>query len=36
MNWRGRPLEFHQTIVQLVAATSAGSGLPMQADLDGA
>lgn len=34
MNWRGRPLESHQTVVQLIAATTTHSGLAVQAELD--
>jgi transposase len=34
MNWRGRPLESHQTIVQLIAATTTRTGLAVQAELD--
>jgi hypothetical protein len=34
MNWRGRPLENHQTIVQLIAATTTRAGLAVEAELD--
>jgi len=34
MNWRGRPLETHQAIVQLIAATTTRTGLSVQAELD--
>jgi transposase len=34
MNWRGRPLESHETIVQLIAATTTRTGLAVQAELD--
>ena len=34
MNWRGRPLESHETVVQLIAATNTHSGLAVQAELD--
>ena len=34
MNWRGRPLESHETVVQLIAATSTHTGLAVQAELD--
>jgi hypothetical protein len=34
MNWRGRPLESHETVVQLIAATTTHSGLAVQAELD--
>jgi len=34
MNWRGRPLESHETIVQLIAATTTRAGLAVQAELD--
>ena len=34
MNWRGRPLESHETVVQLIAATSTRAGLAVQAELD--
>lgn len=33
MNWRGRPLESHETVVQLIAATTR-TGLAVQAELD--
>jgi len=34
MNWRGRPLESHEAIVQLIAATTTRSGLTVKAELD--
>ncbi len=34
MNWRGRPLISHETIVQLIAATTNASGLKVRAKLD--
>jgi hypothetical protein len=34
MNWRGRPLESHEVIVQLIAATTTRTGLTVQAELD--
>lgn len=34
MNWRGRPLESHETIVQLIAATTTRTGLTVKAELD--
>lgn len=34
MNWRGRPLETHETVVQLIAATTTGTGLAVRAELD--
>ena len=34
MNWRGRPLESHEVIVQAIAATTTRSGLTVQAELD--
>jgi transposase len=34
MNWRGRPLESHETIVQLIAATTTRTGLSVHAELD--
>jgi hypothetical protein len=34
MNWRGRALESHEVIVQLLAATTTRSGLTVQAELD--
>ncbi len=34
MNWRGRALESHEVIVQLIAATTTRSGLTVQAELD--
>ena len=34
MNWRGRPLESHETVVQLIAATTTGTGLAVRAEVD--
>lgn len=34
MNWRGRPLLSHQTVVNLIAATKTRSGLKVRAKLD--
>jgi hypothetical protein len=34
MNWRGRPLTSHETVVQLIAATTSRSGLKVHAELD--
>jgi hypothetical protein len=34
MNWRGRPLESLQTIIELIGATTTGTGLTVQAQLD--
>ena len=34
MNWRGRPLVSHETVVQLIAATTNASGLNVRAKLD--
>ena len=34
MNWRGRPLESHEVIVKLIAATTTRTGLKVQAALD--
>jgi DDE family transposase len=34
MNWRGRSLESHEVIVQLIAATTTRSGLRVHAELD--
>lgn len=36
MNWRGRALESHEAIVQLIAATTTRTGLSVQAELDNA
>jgi hypothetical protein len=33
-NWRGRPLVSHQTIVQLIAATTTEAGLTVRSELD--
>ena len=34
MNWRGRPLQTHETIVETTAATTNKTGLTVQATLD--
>jgi hypothetical protein len=34
MNWRGRPRVSHEVIVELIGATTTGSGLRVQAELD--
>jgi transposase len=34
-NWRGRPLEGHQVVVNLIGATTTETGLRVRADLDG-
>jgi len=34
MNWRGRPLQTHETIVETIAATTNNNGLTVQAALD--
>jgi hypothetical protein len=34
MNWRGRPLETHEVIVETIAATTTKTGLTIQAALD--
>jgi len=34
MNWRGRPLTSHQTIVNLIANTTTATGLKVRAELD--
>jgi hypothetical protein len=34
MNWRGRPLDSHEVIVELIGATRTRSGLRVQAELD--
>jgi hypothetical protein len=34
MNWRGRPLESHQVIVELIGATRTRCGLRVRAELD--
>ena len=36
MNWRGKPLVTHETIVNLIAATKTKTGLKVKAELDGA
>jgi hypothetical protein len=33
-NWRGRPLETYQTIVNLIASTTTATGLTVQCELD--
>jgi Rhodopirellula transposase DDE domain len=33
-NWRGRPLETYQTIVNLIASTATTTGLTVQCELD--
>jgi len=34
MNWRGRPLESHEAVVELIGATTTQTGLRVQAELD--
>lgn len=34
LNWRGRPLETYQTIVNLIASTTTNTGLTVQCELD--
>ncbi len=34
MNWRGRPLETHEVVVETIAATATKTGLSVQAMLD--
>jgi hypothetical protein len=34
MNWRGRPLETHEVIVNLIAGTTTRTGLTVRAELD--
>ena len=34
LNWRGRPLETHEVVVETIAATTAKTGLSIQAELD--
>ena len=34
MNWRGRPLESHEVVVETIAATTTRTGLTIQAALD--
>jgi hypothetical protein len=34
MNWRGRPLETHEVVVETIAATTTKTGLSIQAELD--
>lgn len=34
MNWRGRPLNSHEVVVQSIAATTTRTGLTVHAELD--
>jgi hypothetical protein len=34
MNWRGRPLEDYETVVQLIGSTKTSAGLKVNARLD--
>lgn len=34
MNWRGKPLYSHEVIVNLIASTTTGTGLKIEAELD--
>ena len=34
MNWRGRPLQTHQVVVETIAATTTTAGLTVSATLD--
>jgi hypothetical protein len=34
LNWRGRPLETHEVVVETIAATTTTTGLTIQAELD--
>ena len=34
LNWRGRPLETHEVVVETIAATTTKTGLSIQAALD--
>jgi hypothetical protein len=34
MNWRGRPLESHEVVVELIGATTTHTGLRVRAELD--
>ncbi len=34
INWRGRPLNSHEVVVETIAATTTGTGLTVHADLD--
>jgi hypothetical protein len=36
MNWRGRPLESHEAVVQLIASTTTRTGLSVLAQRDDA
>jgi len=34
LNWRGKPLESHEVIINLIAATTTSTGLKVYAQLD--
>jgi hypothetical protein len=34
MNWRGRPLEDYETVVELIGSTTTNTGLKVKARLD--
>ena len=34
LNWRGKPLESHEVIINLIAATTTSTGLTVYAQLD--
>jgi hypothetical protein len=34
LHWRGRPLERHEVLVELIGATRTHTGLPVRAELD--
>ena len=34
MNWRGRPLQSHQVVIETIAATTTSTGLTVRAVLD--
>ena len=34
INWRGKPLRSYRTVVELIGATSTGTGLTVRAELD--
>jgi hypothetical protein len=34
LNWRGRPLETHEVIINLIASTTTSTGLKVYAQLD--
>lgn len=34
MNWRGRPLESHEVVIETIAATTTSTGLTVRAVLD--